>query len=157
MMYRMTHWELEGMVMAHYRWLRGHRYGEQLFMKKVDIRGLSLREAYLKKAFFRNCLMDEMEMQCVVMPYGHLMGCSLYDANLFRIDLRESVCSDSKFIRANVESSILKATRFEGAHFTDAKLRNADLRAARLDGACLKGADLTYAIMDMAETDNAHF
>jgi hypothetical protein len=100
----------------------------QLYLSRVDLRGVFLAEARLSNAQLRHT-----NLARGYMPEVRLDGADLEDA-----DLRE----------ANLQGARLTSANLGKAHLQRADMRRADLRGANLQGAQLEGADLTGAHHD---------
>ena len=98
----------------------------QLYLSRVDLRGVFLAESRLSNALLRHT-----NLARGYMPEVRLEGADLEDADLRAANLRG----------ARLTGANLRKAHLQGADMRQADLRGADLRGANLHGAQLEGAD----------------
>jgi len=99
------------------------RDDQVVYMSRVDLRSISLRDARLTGAQFR---------------HTNLARATLAGAQLDRTDLTD----------ADLRQTVLQDTNLNGANLSRAHLQGADLRRADLRGADLRGTNLSDTILD---------
>lgn len=125
---RITQEELREIIRLHVRLLSGKEGGGIAELRRVDLRGLYLRDAYLRCA----CLYD------VDLRWADLSGANLSLATL----------TDSTFRHADMRCVNLSRADLMWVDFSNADLSGANLRGADLAWANLRGANLTAAMLD---------
>jgi hypothetical protein len=106
-----------------------------LFLSRIDLRGVHLVGAQLSNAAFRHSNLARSAMD--------------------RVNLEASDLGDADLRRAWLVHARLKGANLSQAHLQDADLRGADLQNANLQGAHLQGADLSGANLQGARLDKA--
>lgn len=128
----MTQDELDKILDAHQKWLKGEEGGVCADLKSVDLSGADLGHVNLSGADLRSV---------------NLHGVNLSRVNLFQTNLRSANLS-SAYLRGaclntdNLHYANLSDTNLEFASLEYTDLRYTNLRGANLLGANLKGADL---------------
>lgn len=105
----------------------------QLYLSRVDLRGVFLHDARLTNALLRHANLARAQMTGV-----WLERADLENADLRQADLQRARLSDASLHLAHLQDADLRG----------ADLRNADLRGANLQGAQLEGANFTGARYD---------
>ncbi|MFG2459443.1 pentapeptide repeat-containing protein [Streptomyces sp. NPDC048523] len=105
----------------------------QLYLSRVDLRRISLRDARLSRTLFR---------------HSNLARAALAGARLDRSDF-----TDADLRRALLDGASLKGANLNRAHLQGASLRQADLRGANLRGADLNDTVLNETLMTGAQAD----
>ncbi|MEV1084892.1 pentapeptide repeat-containing protein [Streptomyces sp. NPDC050211] len=94
-----------------------------LYLSRVDLRGISLRDARLSRTLLRH-------------------------SNLARAALAGAQLDGSDFTDADLRRALLDGASLKGANLSRAHLQEASLRRADVRGADLRGADLSGAVLD---------
>jgi hypothetical protein len=103
--------------------LRPSRDEWQLYLSRVDLRGVFLEKTRLSNASLRHS-----NLARGFMPKVRLEGADLEDA-----DLREANLKDARLTRAILRNAHLQGADLRGADLSDACLEDADLSGARAD------------------------
>ena len=112
---------------------RGFPDGTNLYLSRVDLRGVQVHRGSLVNARFRYANLARSWMR----------GTAFDHSDLKSADLRGSFLRETSFVDANLALALLSG----------ADLRDADLRRADLRGTDLTDADLTGANLDGARSD----
>jgi uncharacterized protein YjbI with pentapeptide repeats len=102
----------------------------ELYLSRVDLRGIVLRDARLTRTLFRH-------------------------SNLARAVLAGSQLDRSDFTDADLRGTLLDDANLKGTNLSRAYLQGASLRRADLRGADLRGTDLSGTVLDEARLTGA--
>ncbi|MGH3345287.1 MAG: pentapeptide repeat-containing protein [Carbonactinosporaceae bacterium] len=121
-------------------------------LAKVDLTGVSLSLANLKRVQFRKARLDRAVMARGNLRGGNFRGASLDDTVLTRANLRSAdltgACGPVRAIRANLSEAILDHADLSHSTMDAVQLNDASLRSTNLDHASLPGAKFTGAVLD---------
>ncbi len=109
--------------------------GAELYLSRVDLRGLQVSHGHFTDVHFRYANLAR----------SWLRGCRFDRSDFTRADLRRTWLEGASFAKADLT----------GAYLAGANLRNADLRAATVCGTDFSGCDLTGAELIDAHADAA--
>jgi uncharacterized protein YjbI with pentapeptide repeats len=121
----------------------------------LDLSGIKLEGANLKKVNFSACNFCDANLQRADLQSANLSG-----ANLQRADLQSANLNDANLSGTKLSGAILSGVRLwrailSGADLNRAILSDADLNRAILNGANLSGAALQNAILNGANLSGA--
>lgn len=125
----------------------------RLAVLKVDLSGVKLCGATLRKCIFVECTLDDADF-----AEATLDGCAFVQCRGARVSFRAltapslrvvagSALPGANFARAQLPGANLRGTALDGADFSDALLDRGDLSECQLQGACLRRASARESLL----------
>ena len=131
---------------------------ELLNQLELDLSGICLEGADLKKVNFSTCNLSNANLSGADLLSAILSGAILSGADLSGADLSKADLSGVNLSNANLSGADLLSANLSGANLVKAKLVGfANLAFADLNGAILIYADLNYADVRSANLSRANF
>ena len=147
--------ELNQILEAHAKWLRGDVKGVCANLWSADLRNADLRRANLRSADLSDANLSNADLSNANLRNADLSNANLSNANLRSADLRSADLWSANLSGANLRSANLRRANLSGADLRSADLSNANLRNADLSDANLSNADLSNANLWSANLRNA--
>jgi len=122
--------QLQGILAAHQRWLKGETDGVRAILVGANLCNFNLRNVNLPGAILRGAILHNTDLSCAILRHA-----DLHNANLSCAILRH----------ADIQNASLHCAIFHSANLHDAKCCRANLRGADFYGANLRGADFRHA------------
>lgn len=157
----MTQNELDKILDAHQKWLKGEEGGVCADLRSVDLSGADLGYADLSSADLRSVNLHGVDLSRVHLSYANLRHANLSGAylrgaylncdNLYCADM-----SDTNLEFASLEYTDLRYTNLSGANLLGAKLHGADLKGSNLSGAKGVLSAIDYMKVNFERVDDGY-
>jgi len=141
---------------------KGHNEWRSARLDLLDLRGVDLGGAKLRRANFRGTDLSEARLVRTSFAHAVLQTANLLNVNAEGADFRgadfgrNAVLSGANLKGANLEGANLAAVEASGVQLIEARLRKADLNLANLVDANLEKADLRKANLYVARLKGAN-
>lgn len=128
------------------------------FMEKgkgLDLRGRSLKGAWLVEADLRRAQFKNTQLQWALLTSANLQGANMQYSNLHNADMVNAQMQGINFDSANMQEASMRGAKLQGADLSFARLQGADMSESKMQGADLAFAKLQGAILREAYLQGA--